>query len=235
METIGFSTGALARADFRTSLDAMRHFGTRVAEISALRMNEVGPLLEVIFSLDLSAFSYVSVHAPSSFTADEEAWLAEMLLPLAQREWPIILHPDTIHSHARWAPFGRFLCIENMDKRKPAGRTVAELARVFELLPDASLCFDLAHARQCDPSMTESFRILRAFGSRLMQVHMSDVDVASRHVPLTWVSIQAFAEVAELIPADVPVVLESPVPIAAMENEVHAALEALGRAVASNR
>jgi hypothetical protein len=232
METIGFSTGALGRADFRTSLEAMREFGTRVAELSALRMSEVGPLLDAIHSLDLSAFSYVSIHAPSSFTADEEGWLAEALLPLAQAGWPVVVHPDTIHSHERWAPFGRSLCIENMDKRKAAGRTVAELECVFEQLPDASLCFDIAHARQCDPSMTESFRILRTFGSRLKQVHMSDVDVTSRHVPLTWIAIRAFAEVAELIPADVPVILESPVRIADMADEVHAALEALGRAVA---
>jgi hypothetical protein len=66
----------------------------------------------------------------------------------------------------------------------------------------------------------------------MAQVHMSDVDVASRHVPLTWVAIRAFAEVAELIPPDVPVILESPVQVANMEDEVHAALEALGRAVA---
>jgi hypothetical protein len=232
MENIGFSTGALSRADFRTSLDAMREFGTCVAELSALRMHEVGPLLDAIHSLDLSAFRYLSIHAPSSFTAAEEVWLAEMLLPLAKAGWPIVVHPDTIHSHAHWLPFGRFLCIENMDKRKTTGRTAAELARVFEHLPDASLCFDIAHARQCDPSMTESFRILRTFGSRLMQVHMSDVDVTSRHVPLTWIAIRAFAEVAELIPPDVPVILESPVRIGNMEREAHAALEALGRAVA---
>jgi hypothetical protein len=232
MEMIGFSTGALARSDFREGLDAMRRFGSRVVELSALRMNEMAPLLEGIHSLDLSSFEYVSVHAPSSFTADEEIWLADVLLPLAKLGWPIVVHPDTIHSHAHWAPFGSLLCIENMDKRKPAGRNVAELASVFEQLPDASLCFDIAHARQCDPSMTEAFRILREFGSRLTQVHMSDVDVTSRHVPLTWVAIRAFAEVAELIPANVPVILESPVPVADMENELHAALEALGRAVA---
>ena len=232
MENIGFSTGALGKADFRASLEAMREFGTSVAELSALRMHEVGPLLDAIHSLDLSGFRYVSIHAPSAFTAAEEIWLAEMLLPLAEAGMPIVVHPDTIHSHARWVPFGRSLCIENMDKRKPTGRTVAELARVFELLPEASLCFDIAHAHQCDPSMTESFWILRTFGSRLRQVHMSDVDVASRHVPLTWVAIRAFAEVAELIPADVPVILESPVQIADMADEAHAALEALGRAVA---
>ena len=213
----------------------MRRFGSRVAELSALRIGEMAPLLEGIHSLDLSTFEYVSVHAPSSFTADEEVWLADVLLPLAQQGWPIVVHPDVIHSHACWAPFGRSLCIENMDKRKPAGRTAAELASVFEILPEASLCFDIAHARQCDPSMTEAFRILRRFGSRLTQVHMSEVDVTSRHLPLTWVAIRAFAEVAELIPATVPVILESPVPLAGMEDEVHAALEALGRAVAVAR
>jgi hypothetical protein len=232
METIGFSTGALARSDFRAGVDAVRRIGSRVVELSALRMSEMAPLLDGVRSLDMSSFDYVSVHAPSSFTANEEVWLADVLLPLAKQGWPIVVHPDTIHSHEHWVPFGELLCIENMDKRKPAGRTVAELASVFDRLPDASFCFDIAHARQCDPSMTEAFRILREFGTRMAQVHMSDVDVASRHVPLTWVAIRAFAEVAELIPPDVPIILESPVQVANMEDEVHAALEALGRAVA---
>jgi hypothetical protein len=235
MENIGFSTGALARHDFRLGLEAMREFGSTVAEISALRMSEVRSLLDSIFSLDLSSFSYVSVHAPSSFSAEEEPLLARSLLPLAEHGWPIVIHPDTIHTHAHWAPFGSLLCVENMDKRKPLGRSATELAHVFKLLPDASLCFDLAHVRQCDPSMTEAFRILRGFGPRLKQIHLSEVDVTSRHTRLTWIAIRAYTDVADLIPADIPVILEGPMLATEMESEVQAALEALGRSALLSR
>ena len=40
---------------------------------------------------------------------------------------------------------------------------------------------DLGHARQIDPSMTEAFLILRAFGDRLAEVHISEVNSACKH------------------------------------------------------
>ena len=71
------------------------------------------------------------------------------------------------------AEFGSLLCIENMDKRKPIGRSAGELRSIFDQLPDASLCFDIGHARQVDTTMTESYLILKEFGAKLRQVHMS--------------------------------------------------------------
>lgn len=189
-------------------------------------------MLELLSTADLSHFSYVSVHAPSSFTAEEEASVAEALLPLAERGWPVVLHPDTIHAPECWTGFGEMLCVENMDKRKPSGRTVAELAVIFDRLPEASLCFDLAHARQCDSSMTEAYLILSEYGKRLKQVHISDLDVESRHSRLTWGAVRAYLEVAGLIPDSVPVIIESPVLMDEVEEELMHALEAVGRAAA---
>ncbi|MGI0084760.1 MAG: hypothetical protein ACREBQ_06730, partial [Nitrososphaerales archaeon] len=65
MRPIGFSTGALAYGDFRRALDILQ--GKRIAaiELSALRETELAPLIGALDSLDLSAFTYISVHAPS--------------------------------------------------------------------------------------------------------------------------------------------------------------------------
>jgi hypothetical protein len=47
---------------------------------------------------------------------------------------------DVIADFSLRAPFGEWLCIENMDKRKPIGRTVAELDSIFQHLQQASFC-----------------------------------------------------------------------------------------------
>jgi len=234
MTRIGFSTGSLAGSDMRTALSRLDRTNSSAIELSSLRMAELQPMLEMLSTVDLLHFSYVSVHAPSSFTAEEEAGVAEALLPLAERGWPVVLHPDTIHAPECWIPFGRMLCVENMDTRKASGRTVGELALIFRELPEASLCFDLAHARQCDSSMTEAYLILSAYKERLMQVHISDLDVESRHSRLTWGAVRAYLEVADLIPESVPIIIESPVLLEEVDEELMHALEAVGRAPADS-
>ena len=75
--------------------------------------------------------------------------------------------------------------------------------------PDAMLCFDIGHARQCDTTMTEAYRILREYSGRLCQIHVSEVNTASHHDPLSFAAILAFSEVADLIPDHVPLILEA--------------------------
>ena len=227
MRPIGFSTGALAHADFREGLRLTRISGCPAVELSALREGELLPLVDALESLDLKGLEYVSIHAPSQFQASNERKLCDLLLAQTWRQWPIVVHPDALSDPHGWKEFGSLLCIENMDKRKPIGRTVRELDAVFRQLPEASLCFDIGHARQVDPTMTEAYLILREFGSKLKQVHVSEVSTSSRHEPLSFASILAFQQVAHLIPYDVPLILETPVGEACLLDEiakVHSAL-----------
>ena len=228
MRPLGFSTGALAYADFKRGL-AMTQSSPQCSaiELSALRQPELIPLLASLDTLDLSQFTYVSIHAPSQFEPEWEAQAAKYLLAELRRGWPIVVHPDVLTNMALWREFGSLLCVENMDKRKPIGGTAEELARIFDQLPDASLCFDIGHARQVDPTMTEAYLILRDFGSRLRQVHVSEVNTCSRHDVLSYTSILAFQQVAHLIPENIPLILETPVPIEKMEAEIERVREAL--------
>ena len=114
-----------------------------------------------------------------------------------------------------------------MDKRKPYGRTTSELAKVFQKLPEASFCFDIGHARQVDPTMTVAYFLLKELGGRLRQLHVSEVNSRSTHDPLSYASILAFQEVADLIPEEVPIILETPVPEDKLLPEMERALEAL--------
>jgi hypothetical protein len=228
MRPIGFSTGALALADFRLALAKIdKDVDVNAIELSALRVEELNPLVAAIESLNLSRYSYIAVHAPSAFSQDEELGIVEALKAISARGWPIVAHPDAVHDWSLWRQFKSLLCIENMDKRKPFGRSAHELAACFDNLPDAKLCLDLGHARQVDPSMTVAYMILREFGDRLAQVHLSEVATDSRHDRLSYSANLAFRQIAELIPEQTPIILETPVSVAEMAREITRARLAL--------
>src|SRR5437870_4976874 len=117
MRSIGFSTGALAIGDYRCGLKMIRSRNVRVVELSALREEELQPLLSDLDSLDLAGLGYVSLHAPSALTMLSEERATAMLRQILPRRWPIILHPDAMKNRSLWRGFGERLCIENMDKR----------------------------------------------------------------------------------------------------------------------
>jgi hypothetical protein len=227
MRKVGFSSGAIAYGDFRAALATLKAIKFPCLELSALRVSELRPLIEALPLLDLSAYSYISFHAPSNFSREEEAWVADSLYTAIPKDWPIVIHPDTIFDFALWTRFGARLAIENMDRRKPIGRTACELMDIFKLLPNASLCFDVGHARQCDTSMTEAFLILSRFVERLVQVHISEVNSASQHDPISHGAKLAFQQVAGLIPEYVPLIVESRVIATQILKEAEQAVESL--------
>jgi hypothetical protein len=227
MRLVGFSTGALAFADFRRGLQILRQTGARAVELSALRLAELDPLVGALDSLDLGQFSFVSVHAPAGLDAQHERHAVKKLQLVAQRGWPIVVHPDSIHDDALWRPFGKLVCIENMDKRKPIARTRDELREWFKRFPEASLCLDLAHARQIDPTMTEAYLILRDFGDRLAEVHLSEINAASKHEPISYGATLAYQKVASLVPYTIPIIMESIIAADFIDDEIEAAREAL--------
>jgi len=148
MRYVGFSTGALALGDFQAALQMLAGKNCSAVELSALRQEELGPLVAQLDHLDLSNFRYVSFHAPSAIEPVFEADVLRLLEQVALREWPIIVHPDAMSHPREWARLGQHLCIENMDKRKPIGQTASDLDCIFETLPNAFFCFDIGHARQ---------------------------------------------------------------------------------------
>jgi hypothetical protein len=227
MRCIGFSTGALARGDFRAALRMLNDKNTCAVELSALRQEELIPLVDQLGQLDLTQFRYVSFHAPSSMGRRFERVALEVLDRVAAREWPVIVHPDAMHDATAWSRLGGRLCIENMDKRKPIGQTAQDLAALFAVLPEASLCFDIGHARQVDPTMSEASTILRRFRDKVKQLHVSEVNTQSRHDPLSLESMIAFRKVSHLIPPGVPIILESRVGESEIEDEIQNVLTAL--------
>lgn len=224
---IGFSTGSLACEDVRRGLGMAKHQRAKAIELSALREDELDPLIGMLdsFENDLKQFEHVSFHAPSKLEKLSEAEFVKKLIPIADRGWAIIIHPDVIKDVSLWKKLGRAVCIENMDKRKHIGRTAAQLKPLFKELPEATFCFDIGHARQVDPTMQEAELFLTVFKDRLRQVHMSYVNTQSKHERLNKESLMAFGRVAHQIEDDIPIILETPVDVHEIDDEISSAEE----------
>jgi hypothetical protein len=83
----------------------------------------------------------------------------------------------------------------------------------------------LGHARQVDPTMGLAVEMLREFGSRLRQLHVSEVGTFGEHRRIGYLARGAFARVARFLPPDVPLILESIVTSSEMQAEVETARE----------
>lgn len=225
MRPIGFSSGALAKGDFQRGLD-LQILETRITavELSALRADELDPLVKASSRIDVSRFAYVSFHAPSKLVDMTEADGVAMLAQLPGT-WPVVVHPDIITDFDLWATLGNRLCLENMDLRKRIGRTVDELEGVFKLLPMAGFCFDIGHARQIDPTMGVAIEMLRRFGSRLRQIHLSEVGTFGEHRAIGYLAHMAYQRVVRFVPSETPVILESIVSAAEMDRELDLAFK----------
>jgi len=233
----GFSTGSVAFDDVCRGLQIATHRRAKAVELSALREDELDPLLESLDGLEgkLTSFEYVSFHAPSKRVQILEREFVAKLQAVAERGWAIIVHPDVIEDFSLWKKLGRAVCIENMDKRKRIGRTAAQLREIFKQLPEATFCFDIGHARQVDPTMQEAESFLSQFQDRLRQVHMSYVNSQSRHERLNFESIRAFQRVSHWIKDETPIILETPVDSDEVDDEITAASQVFETADSERR
>ena len=211
--TVGASTGYMEsrRGSWPELVAEAASVSSVAAELSAISEPELPELLEFLAAAPRLPFRYVSVHAPSKQRAVAEDELVALLMRIPVWIDAIVLHPDTIQAPAAFEPLGRRLLIENMDTRKEGGQTADDLAAVVAELPAAGLCFDIAHAKDWDPTMGAAVEILDRFSSRLRHVHISSLDEAQHHVPLTAEDEELFAPVLERC-RDVPWILEAPPP-----------------------
>jgi len=206
---IGFSTGALERGNYRRALDWMRDSESDAVEISALRFDELEPTVRDLEHLDLDRFLCISFHAPSSFDEAQEEEVLRWLEPVRARGWNIVVHPDVIYTPSRWAFLGEQLLIENMDRRKRIGRTVKELACLFESLPKARFCLDVAHARQIDTTLTLLFALFHEFVDRIAEIHISELDSRCRHRAMSRWAVMDYQALPWHRISSVPVIIES--------------------------
>ena len=210
---LGASTGYMAdsRGDWPAMVAEALATSPFAAELAALSEGELPGLEAFLAERPELPFAYLSVHAPVKHLRMPEAELVRRLTRIAPLVDGIVVHPDAMDEPRAYRPLGSCLVLENMDARKPTGRTVAELAPYFTALPEAGFCLDVAHVLSVDPTMVEGGRLLDAFAGRLRQLHVSSVDERCRHVPLTLEHETRYAELLRRCP-DVPWILEAPLP-----------------------
>jgi sugar phosphate isomerase/epimerase len=180
-------------------------------ELSAVSEPELDGLLSYLSAGPRMPFRFVSVHGPSKARELTEPELVDRLANVPRWVDAIVMHPDTLEDLSAYRRLGRRLVLENMDSRKADGRTATELERFFDALPEAGLCFDVAHAKSIDETLAEGMQILRQFGNRLRHLHLSSLDDASHHVTLTLGDQRLFWPLLERC-RDVPWILEAPPP-----------------------
>lgn len=208
---VGCSTGYMEseREDWdQLAVDAAAISGL-AAELSALSEPELPGLLEFLSGDIQLPFRYLSVHGPSKGRELREPDLVGLLAGLPRWIDAIVMHPDTIDNPEHYTLLGRRLVLENMDARKQDGRTVEELEPFFEALPDAGLCFDIAHAKSVDDTMVMGEAILGRYANRLRHVHLSSLDEDSHHVSLTGDDEDLYSSLLQKC-RDVPWILEAP-------------------------
>jgi hypothetical protein len=209
--TVGCSTGFMheQRGDWPALVRQAAARSSFAVELAALGEPELPGLVRYLDSGPSLPFLFVSVHAPSKHRRIPELDLVQILSGLPHWVDAVVVHPDAIGEPSLYRELGRKLAIENMDARKSDGRTAEQLAPFFDELPDAGLCFDIAHAKSVDPTMGEGERILDEFGDRLRHVHLSSLDDNCHHVPLTESDESLFASLLSRC-RDVPWILEAP-------------------------
>lgn len=210
---VGASTGYMtgARGDWPRLLAAAEALSHDVVELSALSAEELPGLRAFLDDSESLPFAHVSVHGPSKGWEGTPAELVAQLAALPSQVEGIVMHPETLGDPAPFAALGARLWLENMDTRKPDGRTPEELGRFFAALPDARLCFDVAHAWLHDPTMALAHALLDAFEDRLAEVHVSSIEPSGEHIPLRPHDAATFAPVLERC-IGIPWILEAPLP-----------------------
>jgi hypothetical protein len=208
---LGASTGMLehVRGDWEVLAGEALATSRFAVELAALAEPELPGLLAWLDAAGALPFRYLSVHAPVKERTLDDAALVARLLDLLPRVDAIVAHPDTITDPQPWRALGGTLVLENMDARKEDGRTAAELSRFFAALPEAGLCFDVAHAGSVDPSLAGGHEILDRHGWRLRHLHVSSLDAEGHHVPLTGADERRMTPLLARC-RDVPWILEAP-------------------------
>jgi hypothetical protein len=208
---LGASTGVAGYGDDWPALvRAACGISCHAAELAALDASELPGLTAYLADRPRLPFRCVSVHAPVKGDLGTDAARAAALGALPHTVRSIVVHPDVVTDLAPYRALGRRLVIENMDERKAGGRTVAELAPLFDALPEAGFCLDIAHAHTVDPSMRVAAELLDAFRCRLREVHLSSIR-EGQHTVLTAEDEALFgAHLARC--RDVPWILEAAPP-----------------------
>jgi hypothetical protein len=210
---VGVSTGYMAelREEWEQLVRTAVTVSPFAVELSALNEPELDGLMAFLGGAPPLPFTYLSVHGPTKSLTLDEHDLGGRLAELPPAVDVVVMHPDTINRPAAYERLGWRLVIENMDERKATGQQPDDLDALFDELPDAGFCLDIAHAWSVDPTMDLANELLDRFRARLRHVHLSSLDGAGHHITLLPEHEELFTPVLDRC-RDVPWIFEAPAP-----------------------
>lgn len=196
------------RGDWPALVEEASRVSSFAVELAALDEAELPGLLDYLATATPLPFRYLSVHAPSKGRVISERELVSKLAGLPAFVDAIVVHPDQMKDVDLYQAVGSRLVVENMDSRKSVGARAEELEPLFEALPAAGFCFDVAHAWTVDETMWVGEELLDRFAGRLRHVHLSSISERLEHVPLSRSHEELFAPLLARC-RDVPWILEA--------------------------
>jgi hypothetical protein len=161
--------------------------------------------------LELSSFSYISVHVPSLINNKKEE-LKRILNKLRglKEKYKIKNFVFHIEKEIDWSIFSDYLdlpvSIENMDNEKDSGKNIEDIEKILKNYP-FNLTLDLQHCFTNDRSMKLAIDIQENFKERITEYHISGFEEEVLHYPLFKTNQNIIIE--SLLHKDIPIIIES--------------------------
>jgi len=181
---------------FSARVQMLRETGAKAVELSALRAAELESLMESLDDLDWTSFVQVG---PRTIERDASTsgtrWKAAGSCPA----W--LANRGSSRLHSRRCPMAvvrQAGLHRDMDKRKPIARTRDELCVWFDRLPRHPSAW-ISRTSTDRSHYDRGLPILRDFGNRVAEVHLSEVNAASKHEPISYGATLAYQQVASMI------------------------------------
>ncbi len=153
---------------------------------------------------DLSAFEYVSIHAPAEFSASDVDLM--MMMANEHRIDNFVFHPSARSNWDLLSRSGLPVSIENMDSRKDVGKDIGEIASILKRY-GFGLTLDLQHCFTNDGSMSSAREFQGLLGDLIVEYHLSGFDRKWNHFPLFKTGQDAIIE--SLKNKKAPIIIES--------------------------
>jgi len=182
---LGFAVSSLKpdEEELVTKLERVLEFESDAVELSLTKPEKFNhPFTEKSFKL-LKRFKYRSIHAPARnstgpiiYPSEEADSLLDVIDKIIGKIDPqtILFHPDTINDFGYINErYGSLVSFENMDNLKTFGRTIEDMAKVFERSPQAKWVFDVNHLYTNDKNMNSAKEFYETFKDRLTHYHVS--------------------------------------------------------------
>ncbi|MBU0598642.1 hypothetical protein KKF61_06685 [Patescibacteria group bacterium] len=187
----GFSTGVLHKeTDAKHALYIMKQLGCQAVELGFIRKSRIDDgWLESIEAKDLVGFKYVSFHAPKMYYKNNEETheILNLIENFYKKVYPldmVVFHPDNVIELEVFNNLPFPVGFENMDNRKPFGKTSSDLLKLLKKNSKFHFILDVNHLKTNNQDMPQLDEFYNKLGTRLAHYHVSGLTSKLTHAPL---------------------------------------------------